>query len=126
MKMLVFKPSIRWISLTLCACLFFCLIGLEAGESEIKTGRVMIVPGEMFKAAMVAYQDFIDRIRKENDDSSFGKYASKIENYDVEIKRVKAHWVIEFFLKGDDMRGGPAQYRVSNDTYKIVGKTFFK
>ena len=92
----------------------------------MKTRKTFEITGEALKAGMAAYTDFNLTIKGQDDGSSLGKYLAKIESYDVEIKQAADQWIVAFFPRDTDIRGGGGEYKISKKDFKIMDKTFFK
>ena len=93
------------------------------------TQNLSRLSGDVFKAALVAYEDFSKHIQNENDGTAFVRYTSKIENYNIEFASSAAQWVISFHPKStEDMviKGGGAEYKITKDSYRIASKYFSK
>lgn len=87
------------------------------------------------KAASAAIADFSEHLKGmklEEDMRPWMKALEVVENYEIEIHRDGAQWVVRFrpvltnLLDGTDVKGGGAEYRVDPSSYKIIDRTFWK
>jgi hypothetical protein len=122
----------RWFhfALILSAMLFFtALTSLTNGADNLQQPTASI-HGDIFKACLVAYQDF-EKILNEakSDPPKLAQLFSKIENYDIDIYEEPDSYRVVFHLKLDlseDAFGGGARYTIRKTDYRIVDKKYFK
>lgn len=87
------------------------------------------------KAASAAIADFSEHLKGmklEEDMRPWMKAMEVVENYEIEILRDGAQWVVRFrpvltnLMDGTEVKGGGAEYRVDPSSYKIIDRTFWK
>lgn len=87
------------------------------------------------KAASAAISDFSEHLKGmklEEDLRPWMKAMAVVENYEAEIVRDGAQWVVRFhpvlmnLLDGTDVKGGGGEYRIDPSSYKIIDRIFWK
>lgn len=137
---------------------FLCVVALPYAKGEVpetpqakeylkKLDEPIILRGDYFKAALVAYNDFLQVLamnaaaantRAPADNtipmSPGGKdlytKLSKIENFDISIQQSDSSYTVQIgpTLRGDMplVFGGGARYQVDKQTFSIKSKTLLK
>jgi len=84
----------------------------------------------IFSAGETAYRSFSEIISHKTDNSSdFFVFASKIENYSMTLQEDSTYYIVRFTLnnyRGNTVRGGGAEYKISKKNLHVADIVFFK
>ena len=126
-----------------------CTAGLPCAEGETpytpqakeylrKLDEPIILRGDFFKAALVAYNDFLKVLEMSAAEANMSApekkdlytKLSKIENFDMSIEQSESLYTVQIgpTLRGDMpmVFGGGARYQIDKETFSIKSKTLLK
>jgi hypothetical protein len=91
----------------------------------------IVLRGDYFRAAAVAYEDFSKLLAQRGlGDSEYGRYMSKIDNYNFKVATGRTRYVVwispRVSAEYPDIFGGSATYILDASTFKIIEKHYSK
>jgi hypothetical protein len=100
-------------------CFYQISFGLiPLGAMGFVSAEELVTPPPMLRAGNVAYQDFIQRLPENSNNSAYVRHLGNIENYEIKIKKNKNGYTVTFTpIKHptEMFFGGGAEYNINED-----------
>ena len=119
----------RYIFYFVCYLMISCSFSIAENTTAEKIKSCSSVPGDAYKACVVAYNDYTKFVENEyngiKEYSESNLYFMNMDNYSAEVTEHKNFYIVYFSFNGHIL-GGDAEYKVSKRRYKIISKKYYE
>ena len=120
----------RYIFYFVCYLMISCSFSIAENTTAEKIKSCSSVPGDAYKACVVAYNDYKKFVENEyngiKEYSESNLYFMNMDNYSAEVIEHKDFFIVYFSLNSDEILGGDAEYKISKRGYKIMDEKHYE
>src|SRR5438309_710323 len=109
---LFINSAIKWFRILFATCILCAIFQGSDIEATMDSPEKVTLSGELLKAYMVAYEDFVlNKIKPLSSGSSdLEKHLAKLESYNVEVHQDDFRYFVVFSPKNPHIKGVGAEY----------------